>query len=75
MFGPLPYLHRLLLVLAALGVFIGIGAWLGLMTPVPMGVRVGVLCGVGAGLAAAFTLVHDFHHHPTHAGRVRRRQT
>ena len=60
MLGPLPALHRLVLVLTALVVFIGIGVWLGMMPEVPLNVRLGLLVGVGAGVAAAFVLVHDF---------------
>ena len=62
MFGPLPALHRFVLVLAAVVVCLGIGFWLGAMPEVPLNLRVGVLVGAALGAAAAFVLVHDFHH-------------
>lgn len=77
MFGPLPALHRFVLVVAALVVCVGIGFWLGAMPEVPLNLRVGVLAGVVAGVAAAFALVHDFHQRVQHGqvrtARVRRR--
>ena len=73
MLGPLPALHRFVLVLCALGVGIATGAWLGLTPDVPMNVRLGLLGGTGAGLVAAFVLVHDFHEQWGQPARVRRR--
>jgi hypothetical protein len=72
MLGPLPTLHRFVLVLAALAVCTGIGFWLGAMPQVPLNLRVGLLVGVAAGVAAAFVLVHDFHERQARAARVRR---
>ena len=72
MLGPLPPLHRLVLVLAALVVCMGIGFWVGTVPEVPLNLRVGLLTGAGVGVAAAFALVHDFHHRQRPA-RVRRR--
>ena len=60
MIGPLPPLHRYLLVLAAVLLCVGFGVWAGLVPEVPVGVSDGVLAGVAVGLAAAFLLVHDF---------------
>ena len=74
MFGPLPALHKVLLVLAALVVCTGIGFWLGAMPDVPVNLRAGVLAGTAAGVAAAFALVHDFHQRRARPARVRRRQ-
>ena len=71
MLGPLPALHRFLLVLAALVVCIGIGLWFGVMPELPLNLRVGLLAGTGAGAAAAFVLVHDFHQRQSRAARVR----
>jgi hypothetical protein len=73
MFGPLPALHKLALVLAALVVCTGIGFWLGAMPDVPLNLRAGLLAGTAAGAAAAFALVHDFHQRRTRPARVRRR--
>lgn len=73
MFGPLPTLHRLVLVLAALLVCVGIGFWFGAMPEIPVNLRVGLVAGVAAGAAAAFVLVHDFHHRQARPARVRRR--
>ena len=74
MFGPLPALHKLALVLAALVVCTGIGFWLGAMPDVPLNLRAGLLAGTAAGAAAAFALVHDFHQRRTRPARVRRRE-
>ena len=72
MIGPLPPLHRYLLVLAALLVCAGLGVWAGLVREVPVGVSGGVLAGVLAGLGAAYLLVHDFHRRSSGPARVRR---
>jgi len=74
MFGPLPALHKLALVLAALVVCTGIGFWFGAMPDVPLNLRAGLLAGSAAGAAAAFALVHDFHQRRTRPARVRRRE-
>jgi hypothetical protein len=73
MLGPLPALHRFTLVVAALVVCAGIGLWLGAMTALPFDLRAGLLVGAGAGAAAAFVLVHDFHRRRSGPGRVHHR--
>ena len=73
MLGPLPALHRFLLVLAALVVCVGIGLWFGAVPEIPLNLRVGLVAGAVAGIAAAFVLVHDFHQRQGRAARVRRR--
>lgn len=73
MLGPLPLLHRFVLVLSSLAVCIGIGVLLGLMPEVALNVRLGLLAGAATGLAAAFVLVHDFHHREAQPTRARRR--
>ncbi|GAA5137357.1 hypothetical protein GCM10023339_77630 [Alloalcanivorax gelatiniphagus] len=74
MLGPLPTLHRLVLVAGALVVCIGLGLWFGAMPEVPLNLRVGLLAGAAAGAAAAFVLVHDFHHRQPGGARARRRR-
>ena len=73
MLGPLPTLHRFVMVLAALVVCTGIGLWLGAMPDVALNLRVGLLAGAIAGVAAAFVLVHDFHQRQGRPARARRR--
>ena len=73
MLGPLPALHRYVLVLAALVVCVGIGLWFGAVPELPLNLRVGLVAGAVAGAAAAFVLVHDFHQQQGRAVRARRR--
>ena len=73
MLGPLPALHRYLLVIAALVVCVGIGLWFGAVPELPLNLRVGLVAGAAAGAAAAFVLVHDFHQRQGRAARARRR--
>ncbi len=72
MIGPLPPLHRHLIVLAALLVCAGLGVWAGLVQDVPVTVSAGVLAGIAAGLAAAYLLVHDSHRRSSQVDRSRR---
>lgn len=71
MIGPLPRLHRLLVVAVALIVAIASGAWVAHFSPLPVAAAAGAMWGFFAGLVLAYVLVHDFHHQP-HAVRVRR---
>lgn len=71
MLGPLPYLHRVLLVIVAISVCTGIGAWLGLFPTFPIDIALGAFLGLAAGTAAAYLLVHDFHHRAAAAGSHR----
>ena len=72
MIGPLPTLHRFLLVLAALLVCAGLGLWAGLVPAIPVGVSGGVLAGLACGLAAALLLVHDFQRRSARPARASR---
>ena len=72
MIGPLPTLHRVVLVIAALLVCAGLGLWAGLVSEIPVGVSDGVLGGCAVGLAAAVLLVHDFHRRSVQPARARR---
>lgn len=73
MLGPLPSLHRIVLVLSAVAVCVGIGVWLGMMPEVALNVRLGLIAGAATGLAAAFVLVHDFEQRERQQARARRR--
>ena len=44
------------------------------MPEIPLNLRVGLLAGTAAGVAAAFVLVHDFHQRQTRPARARRRR-
>lgn len=74
LFGPLPVLHRMLLVVGALTVWIGLGLWSGLMPEVPLSVGPGLLVGTIAGAVTAYVLLHDFHGPPSAAPAPRRRR-
>ena len=71
MFGPLPRLHQLLVVLTTLVVGIGSGLWLVSVTDVPALMAAGVVWGLLAGILLTVVLLHDFHRTPRPA-RVRR---
>jgi phosphate/sulfate permease len=59
MFGPLPLLHRIVLVVFTLCFGVASGAWVAHMTTVPGTVSTGTLVGGLIGLAAAYALVHQ----------------
>ncbi|MCP3421115.1 hypothetical protein [Nocardioides pinisoli] len=73
MLGPLPALHKYLLVIAALVVCVGLGLWVGAVPEIPLNLRVGLAAGAAAGIAVAFVLVHDFHQRQGRTARARRR--
>jgi hypothetical protein len=73
MLGPLPTLHRFLLVAAALVVCVGLGLWIGTVPELALDLRVGLVAGTVAGFAAAFALVHDSHRRQGRPARLRRR--
>ena len=70
--GPLPRLHRILVVTTSLLVGLLSGVWLVHVTGVPTLIAAGVGWGLLAGLLLTFVLLHDFHHRPQPV-RVRRR--
>jgi hypothetical protein len=72
MLGPLPTLHRFVLVAGALVVCVGLGLWFGAVPEVPLNVRFGLVVGAAAGVGAAFVLVHDFHQRQAPPARARR---
>ena len=61
MFGPLPRMYRILVIVGALLLSVAGGAWLAysFALELPFG---GVLLGVAFGVLIAFALVHDFSH-------------
>ena len=71
--GPLPRLHRLLLITTVLVVGVASGAWVALFTPLPVAVTAGIALGAVAGLLLAYLLVHDFSQpaRPVHVHRRR----
>ena len=71
MFGPLPRLYRLLMIAVALVVFLGVGAWVGHLTVVPVPLPVGALLGALAGVLVAWALIHA--PHPPQRQSARRR--
>lgn len=62
MFGPLPKLHRLLVIATALVVGVLSGVWLVSATGLPTLVFAGVGWGLLAGLLLNYVLLHDFRH-------------
>ncbi len=71
MFGPLPQLHRILVILTALVAGVLSGAWLAQLVAGPAAIAAGIGWGLLAGLALNYVLLHEFQHHPRSA-RVRR---
>ena len=64
LFGPLPVLHRVVIVVGALTAWIGLGAWVGYRSEFPVTVVPGVALGIVAGLVSAYVLLHDFDRRP-----------
>ena len=57
-------LHRVVIVLGSLVVWIGLGVWSGLAPYVPVSVGTGIALGALAGAVTAYVLIHDFHRDP-----------
>ena len=62
MFGPLPKLHRLLVIATALLVGVLSGVWLVSATGLSTLIYAGMGWGLLAGLLLNYVLLHDFHH-------------
>jgi hypothetical protein len=60
-FGPLPRLHRMLVVVTGLIVGMVAGIWLVESTGVPVLAYAGLGWGLLAGLVLNYVLLHDFH--------------
>ena len=64
MLGPLPQLHRLLLLITVLVVGIASGAWIAHYAALPVAATVGAGFGAVAGLLLGYVLIHDWSHQP-----------
>lgn len=73
MLGPLPPLHRALLITAVLLVGIAAGAWIVHFAAPAVAATAGAGFGAIAGLLVGVVLVHDFSHHERRPVRVLRR--
>lgn len=73
MLGPLPPLHRLLLIATVLVVGIAAGAWIAHFAAPAVAATAGAGFGAVAGLFLGVVLIHDFHHHQRRSVRVLRR--
>jgi hypothetical protein len=71
MFGPLPLLHRIVLVVLTLCFGVATGAWIAHMTTVPITVSTGAPLGGLLGLVAAYALVHQPQPRPVRITRRR----
>lgn len=71
MFGPLPQLHRLLVVITTLAVGVASGIWMSQTASLPFAAAAGAGWGALAGGLLGYVLLHDFHHR-AHPVRVRR---
>ena len=59
MFGPLPLLHKVVLVAITLLGGVIAGAWVAHMTPLPIAVSVGALAGGVLGLVTSYAVIHQ----------------
>lgn len=74
MLGPLPRLHRLVIIAIALAASVAFGVWLGLEPHLPVLVSSGAGLGVLLGAGMAWLLVHEHHESSRpHAIHVRHR--
>ena len=62
MLGPLPYFHRIVVVVATVMTAIGSGAWIAHFTAVPVAVGGGAVVGGLTGLVVSYALVHPATH-------------
>jgi hypothetical protein len=73
MLGPLPYFHRIVVVVATLMTAIGSGAWIAHFTAIPVAVGAGAVVGGLTGLVVSYALVHPATHTAERLAPVRRR--
>jgi hypothetical protein len=75
MLGPLPYFHRIVVIVAVLMTAVASGAWIAHFTEVPVAVGAGAVIGGLTGLVVAYALVHPATHtgHQLLPARTRKR--
>lgn len=71
MLGPLPRIHRVVVIMALLLLCGAVGASMGADPTVPFLVGTGLLGGAAVGAVASYALLHQPHAHPA---RVRQRR-
>lgn len=74
MLGPLPYFHRIVVVVATLMTAISSGAWIAHFTAVPVAVGAGAVVGGLTGLVVSYGLVHPATHTAERLQPVRHRR-
>ena len=74
MLGPLPYFHRIVVVVATVMTAIGSGAWIAHFTAVPVAVGAGAVVGGLTGLVVSYALVHPATHTGTQLQPIRHRR-
>ncbi len=74
MLGPLPYFHRVVVIVAVVVTAVASGAWIGHFTAVPLAVGAAAVVGGMTGLVVAYTLVHPATHTGTQPQPVRARR-
>ncbi len=74
MLGPLPYFHRVVVIVAVVVTAVASGAWVAHFTAVPVAVGGGAVVGGLAGLVVAYALVHPATHTGAQPQPVRARR-
>ena len=74
MLGPLPYFHRVVVIVAVVMTAVASGAWIAHFTDVPVAVGAGAVVGGLTGLVVAYALVHPATHTGTQTQPVRSRR-
>ncbi len=74
MLGPLPYFHRVVVIVAVVVTAVASGAWVAHFTAVPVAVGGGAVVGGLTGLVVAYALVHPATHTGAQPQPVRARR-
>jgi len=69
--GPLPPMYRIVVAVAAVCVFVALGAWAAAMLPVRLVAGVGAATGAGLGLVAMYLLLRESGRDPARVRRPR----